>query len=153
MIAFNINKQKVNCPITWEEVTVAQYLKLKKAANLSDIFKALTRFDLDISEEQLEVNIFPFLTFISDPPDFDNLPVPELIVTIGKPPMNLGHESFGKKIAAQKIISKAFKGKDKIDVTYFMIELLQVYLPKDTIVYLPNDATEYNIEYNIEQLP
>jgi len=128
MITFKINNQKIECPITWDEITVEQYIKLKDAKNVSEVFKALTGFDLYISEEQLERDFFPFLTFIADRPDFDSLPLTEYIQGASAPLKNLGHGTFGQKIAAQKIISKAFKGQSKVDVTSFMVDVLEVYI-------------------------
>lgn len=131
-IPFKIDGRKVSCPSSWDEVSVASAIKLKTAKTLSEIFRALTGFGMPVEEFQVRNQIFPFITFVSDPIDFDKIPVPEFILTwdsVYEPLKNLGHGTFGQKIAAQKIISKAFKGNPKtVDVTGFMVELLAVYM-------------------------
>lgn len=125
-------ESSVECPASWDEITVAQYLRLKTASTLVEVFGALTgRHHYDgISEDILERNVFPYLTYIADKPDFENLPIPPDYLGM---PKNLGHGTFGQKLRAQKIIHKAFKGgkADKVDVTEFMVELLAVYCCDD----------------------
>src|SRR3990167_5620112 len=130
MIPFLIGKEKVSCPQNWEEVSVSSFIKLKSAKSLSKIFKALTGCELPFDEAQIETQIFPYLTFVSEVMDFDKLPLPESIGEY-KPLKSLGSGTYGQKIAAQRIIHDAFKNKQKnIDVTSFMVELLEVYLPE-----------------------
>jgi len=131
MVTFKINNVKVLCPTEWSEVSISSVLKMKGKTHLTEIFQALTGCDFDIPEFQVRNEIFPYLTFVSDEIDFEKLPMPEFIKGWGAPIKNLGHASFGQKIAAQKIISKAFRGSPReVDVTSFMIDLLIIYMPK-----------------------
>lgn len=132
MITFSIDNQKVNCPVSWEEVSIASAIKLRTANTLSEIFNALTGFEFPIEDFQVRNQIYPFITFVSDNIDFDKLPMPEKIGDY-VPLKNLGHGTFGQKIQAQRIISNAFKGNPKkVDVTSFMIPVLRVYMPEQT---------------------
>ena len=134
MIKLDIQKGKEHfkrdCPTSWDEVTVRQYIQFESDWNGKDLVKLmsiLTGLDVEtISNSKGNVinQLTPIITFVQDsPPDFKKLPKKDLLIngkTI-KMPKKLEQETFGQMSELYKIL------EDKEDIIKHIPRVMAIY--------------------------
>jgi hypothetical protein len=122
MKEFNINGQKFFLHVSWEDVTVEQFIKINNNPKLAkgdvlELASILSGVDYDFFFE-LDPNvvnideILECLTFVKEIPDFKKIPLPSAFHIAGRPievPTDLTIECWGQKIMFEEKMSEALK--------------------------------------------
>lgn len=132
MIPVTINNHNMYIPSSWDEVTVAQFIKLASDGDcvnpVAKTIAALTGIDYDIIESmQCDVSdsVMQSISFIGNVPDFSKMKAPaeikigEQVLTV---PKDITEETFGQKIMIQQKINDCIEsGKDLSTLIPFTI--------------------------------
>lgn len=112
-LPFKLGKKlKFELPVSWDEITVAQFLALKKKPkNDAELFSILSGLPVEdwmnASEANIDEVILPLIEYLKDQPNLDEL-LPPKTITINKKelkvPKNIGLKSYGQKILLHKAI-------------------------------------------------
>lgn len=158
MIPLLLGEQKFNLPISWEEITIKQWLDLREIdfTDICSILAVLTGIDRDIwfsstEVSDIEQNVIPQLEFLADPIDLTKVPLPKTVTIGGKQievPTDIGLKTYGQKIIFQREMLKyADAGGDfKIE---FMPRALAIYLcPEEKFT----DAAAIEYQKEVEQM-
>jgi len=104
-------KLQVLYPTTWDEITLGQFVMLEgKKLDALERFSIMTGVDIEIFDnsrkKDLEDLVYSATYFLTNPPDWKNLSVPDKIVVKGKVikvPTDLGQETVGQSIMFKQV--------------------------------------------------
>lgn len=139
MLNFSIDNRKFSLPVSWREVTVAQYLAIrtsKRIAESNDIVELISiltgleydfLFGLKLNAFNLD-KIIANLEWFQDTPDFESLPLPATFNIGGKQlpiTQDITMEGWGQKILFEQ---KIFKCQEETGDTFNVLdEALAIY--------------------------
>jgi len=129
-----VDEQQIEIPVIWEDVTLAQFMRLLETKNLDaiellSIVTGLSReYCYNVPEVAVE-NIVKHIYFLTEePPDFGKWKRPTEVLIQGefhRVPTDLKKETWGQKIMAQQEVNAMIEGK--MNVLSVMPYLLSVY--------------------------
>ena len=129
-----VDEQEIEIPIIWEDVTLAQFMRLLETKNLDaiellSIVTGLSReYCYNVPESAVEKIVKHIFFLTEEPPDFGKWKRPDEVLIQGafhKVPTDLKKESWGQKVMAQQEMNAMIEGK--MNVLSVMPYLLSVY--------------------------
>ena len=153
MLEFTIEDKTFSLPVSWEQVTVGQYLNIQaiEGQHYNQKLKALILEAVSgipyetickCSLSQIE-NMNSVLQFIQSPPEFKEWKLPDTYKLNGKDveiPKDLKTESLGQRIAFEQIIFPAITATG--DIVTVMDKAVAIYI-QPTFTGTPFDEKEY----------
>jgi len=153
MIKFKTQIKDFNLPTSWSDIKFSDYLKLQ-SSNEIEAIKILTGLnEVEILMLDIEV-ITPYLEFLQD--DFTKFEESNFINDI-ELPIDLGQESYEKKILACRDISnvyeviKLYSGVDCLNLNCEVVFQAYCYLLNRLIKIIERDNERLKSEVTIEQ--
>lgn len=137
MIPFKIDKYSFNLPQNNGELTVKQFLDLRKLKgnNTLQILAILSGLDESIwsqtSDIDIDNKILSSLDWMTEPFDYQSFMLPDYLTIDGKKypvPTSISIKTFGQKIAIQTLLEKC--DKENIDHIDVIDQALQIYFER-----------------------
>lgn len=149
MLALKIDNKNYSFPISWDEVSLRQYMELRNCSNdyvklLSIIIGAPYEVLFNARTLDIDEKIEPFIKFLQSPLNVEKLKTPNEIMIKGivyQVPKDLGQHSFGQKITLQNRIAECVQlKKDPIECMPFAIAMY--FQPMITGGHFKTEETE-----------
>lgn len=118
-------KRAVTIPTAWNELTLGQLMAIEKErsseADVLRLFSILAGVEIQLAENitdtDIEANIFEALQFLNEPPDWNKLTRPTHLIIEGRPekiPTDVGAAMLGQKIMLMGTVSTPEKMLESI---------------------------------------
>lgn len=149
MLHYKIAGKEYSVPVSWNEITLGQFLKLinSKKGGETDMFQVLSTLSnieyelltsVNMSAEALE-NLLLATEWVSDIPNLKSLPIPKKFLINGKSiatDIQITTKGYGQKILFQQAVS------DKSEATESITDAIAIYYFSDY----------YGKEFNADEL-
>lgn len=136
LLPYTINGKTIDCPTNWNEISLELLLKLegKTIHQRLAIVTGLSIKEVKTLEPQIDQLFGIVLHWMTRQPNFSKIPLPDEFLG-HKLPFNLKKKTFGQKLYAQQIITKATPA-----------EIVQSF-PDLIAAYLTNEFNDDSIEH------
>lgn len=143
MINHKVGDLNITLPDSWEQVTLGQFQRIRNnkkllSGNIIELISILSGlryedlFDAVLPDEEVDI-VIDSLKWFEHKPDFDSLPMPEIIYIDKKailiPKIISSHFTLGQKQESEKIIFDSIKSTG--DEMACMADVLSIILYKD----------------------